>query len=147
VSQFREENGRCYATGLLGAGRTRKVGADLRGSDLIHASPQLNRERERDSREREIIERQRQEEMAHRERERGRCYATGLLGAGRTRKVGADLRGSDLILPAQEEARRITAAILFPELVKPCNTLLPSSTASGSGTPGYAEGWCGPPWV
>lgn len=36
---------------------------------MSHASPQLNRDRERDSREREILERQRQEEMAHRERE------------------------------------------------------------------------------
>ena len=37
---------------------------------MQHASPQsLNRERERDSRVRDIIERQRQEEMAHRERE------------------------------------------------------------------------------
>ncbi|KAJ6009995.1 hypothetical protein N7522_005011 [Penicillium canescens] len=43
------------------------------GQAMQHASPQLNRERERDSREREIIERQRQEEMAHREqRERER---------------------------------------------------------------------------
>jgi paired amphipathic helix protein Sin3a len=41
---------------------------------MQHASPQLNRERERDSREREIIERQRQEEMAHRERERERDH-------------------------------------------------------------------------
>ncbi|KAJ5085270.1 hypothetical protein N7532_010041 [Penicillium argentinense] len=39
------------------------------GQAMSHASPQLNRERERDSREREILERQRQEEMAHRERE------------------------------------------------------------------------------
>lgn len=37
---------------------------------MQHPSPQpLNRERERDSREREMIERQRQEEMVHRERE------------------------------------------------------------------------------
>lgn len=40
------------------------------GQAMQHPSPQsLNRERERDSREREMIERQRQEEMAHRERE------------------------------------------------------------------------------
>ncbi|KAJ5124885.1 Histone deacetylase interacting [Penicillium bovifimosum] len=44
------------------------------GRAMQHASPQLNRERERDSREREIIERQRQEEMAHRERERERDH-------------------------------------------------------------------------
>ncbi|KAJ5593312.1 hypothetical protein N7537_010216 [Penicillium hordei] len=44
------------------------------GQAMQHASPQLNRERERDSREREIIERQRQEEMAHRERERERDH-------------------------------------------------------------------------
>lgn len=37
---------------------------------MQHPSPQpLNRERERDSREREMIERQRQEEIVHRERE------------------------------------------------------------------------------
>ncbi|KAJ9271967.1 hypothetical protein DTO212C5_2048 [Paecilomyces variotii] len=40
------------------------------GQAMQHPSPQpLNRERERDSREREMIERQRQEEMVHRERE------------------------------------------------------------------------------
>ncbi|CAL5867266.1 uncharacterized protein PFLUO_LOCUS1481 [Penicillium psychrofluorescens] len=40
------------------------------GQAMQHASPQLNRERERDSREREMMERQRQqEEHVHRERE------------------------------------------------------------------------------
>lgn len=40
------------------------------GQAMQHASPQsLNREHERDSREREILERQRQEELAHRDRE------------------------------------------------------------------------------
>ncbi|KAE8386740.1 hypothetical protein BDV23DRAFT_186947 [Aspergillus alliaceus] len=40
------------------------------GQAMQHPSPQsINRERELDSRERELIERQRQEEMAHRERE------------------------------------------------------------------------------
>ena len=40
------------------------------GQAMQHASPQsVNRDRERDSREREILERQRQEELVHRERE------------------------------------------------------------------------------
>ncbi|KAL3438750.1 hypothetical protein BDV09DRAFT_159592 [Aspergillus tetrazonus] len=43
------------------------------GQAMQHPSPQsMNQDRERDSRDREIIERQRQEEMVHRERERER---------------------------------------------------------------------------
>lgn len=36
---------------------------------MQHPSPQMNRDRERDSREHEILERQRHEDMVHRERE------------------------------------------------------------------------------
>lgn len=36
---------------------------------MQHPSPQLNRDRERDSREREMLERQRHDDMVHRERE------------------------------------------------------------------------------
>ncbi|CAG8032053.1 unnamed protein product [Penicillium salamii] len=62
------------AYGQHPAGPSHNAGHSLPGigQAMQHASPQLNRERERDSREREIIERQRQEEMVHRERERER---------------------------------------------------------------------------